>query len=134
MRKCGCRKKVCECFCLRSICSVAAGVAVTVLLIAVFSLFMSSFDIDESVENIAAFFSICSGSFTSGFILARIRRKSGLIAGLLCGVAVYSVVFFTSVFFFGFIASIGMLGRFLIIIIFGALGGVIGVNTKKFKR
>lgn len=46
-----CRKKFTECFCFRSMCSVAAGIAVTALLIAVFSLFMSSFDIDESVQE-----------------------------------------------------------------------------------
>ncbi|MCI5911401.1 MAG: TIGR04086 family membrane protein [Oscillospiraceae bacterium] len=129
-----CRRKFTECFCFKSMCSVAAGIAVTALLIAVFSLFMSSFDIDESVQNIAAAFAVCAGSFTAGFTLARIRRRNGFIAGLLCGAVIYSIVFFVSVFFFGFIASIGLFGRFIMILLFGAFGGVVGVNTKKFKH
>lgn len=117
-------------FCIQTFFSVIIGAAVVLIFIALFSSFMTNFDCSDFAENCACVFSICIGCFSSGFILARHRRKKGIWLGIMCGLLIYAAAFLISAALLGWLEEIGSLGKFILIIICGAAGGVAGVNSK----
>lgn len=117
--------------CLSIAISVVVGICIVFLCTAVFSVF--TFFLMDSME-FKAFFSTAAfivGAFFCGYMCGRFRRKRGLVEGIQCGILMYTIVSII-----GVIAGKGILSleKLLILIAFCALGGVIGVNSKRPKK
>lgn len=71
--------------------------------------------------------SLTAGGVISGKICGKYRRHRGLIDGTLCGVFLYVLIFSVG-FAFGETTDIKKL---LLLVVSGAIGGVIGVNSER---
>lgn len=97
---------------------------------ALISLFL---DIPEKYILILSALILAAAAYISAYRSTQLYRSKGLIQGLLCGAAVFLTALFLSVlsgsFGFGELTAI----KAVLCIIFGAVGGVKGINTKKTK-
>ncbi|MDO4863100.1 MAG: TIGR04086 family membrane protein [Ruminococcus sp.] len=71
------------------------------------------------------------GGFTAGYVCGKYRRRYGLLSGIVCGAVLYAALSLAGLFALGVPADIRKL---LLIVTAGAIGGVIGVNTKRPKN
>ncbi len=113
---------------------VAAGVLMSVAILALMSFIMSVRTVPQAALDPIAVFAMSAGAFVAGFCCARIIHKNGLGCGLLTGV-IFSIVLLVC----SFAApdntlGLGALLKSLIVIFSSMLGGVLGVNTRKGKK
>ena len=98
---------------------VISGIAAVVLLITD----------APAASSAAAIIAIAAGSFISGRVVGKMRRKNGIKSGALCGTVFIIPILLLSLIF-------GQLGTFMLFVkialsvIFGAAGGVSGVNAQ----
>lgn len=71
---------------------------------------------------------LTAGTFFSGRICGKYRRRRGLIDGLICGLLMYAALTAAAVITTGAAADIKKL---LLLALAGAAGGVAGVNSKR---
>lgn len=71
-----------------------------------------------------------AGVFIGAYIAAAIAKSRGLIIGLICGALMFVIFFFIGL-NTGETVSIITLLRFFVLMFFGALGGIKGVNKKE---
>ncbi|MDE6774870.1 MAG: TIGR04086 family membrane protein [Ruminococcus sp.] len=77
--------------------------------------------------NFLTVVSLMIGGYFSGFICGRYRRKHGFIDGAVCGIIIYILLISG-----GMICSVFPLKeKLLLLMIAGAVGGVVGVNSKR---
>lgn len=82
----------------------------------------------SGAAGVAAIAAIAAGSFISGRVVGKINRKNGMKSGAICGTAFIVPILLFSVIF-------GKAGTFLLFVkialsvVFGAVGGVSGVNA-----
>lgn len=74
--------------------------------------------------------SLIISGIVSGKICGKYRRRRGLIDGIICGTALYAVIFVTGLLF----GEITDIKKLLLLVIAGAVGGVLGVNSKRPKN
>lgn len=70
------------------------------------------------------------GTYCGGYICARKRRRSGMAMGVLCGVIIFMIVLIIGTLFAKAALGIGAGGKLVLAVVCGAVGGVVGVNTK----
>ncbi len=75
--------------------------------------------------------SLAAGAYTAAYICGKYRRRKGLICGTVCGVLLYVVITVPAITILGEWAGIKKL---LLLTVFGAAGGVAGVNSKRPKK
>lgn len=71
------------------------------------------------------------GAYTGAFVYGKYRRRKGLFGGSLCGALMYLVIAAVSIALTGEITGIKKL---LLLTVFGAAGGVAGVNSKRPRK
>lgn len=72
--------------------------------------------------------SLAFGAYTGAFLHGKYRRRKGIFAGSLCGVLMYAAVSISCFIICGQPTGIKKL---LLLAVFGAAGGVAGVNSKR---
>lgn len=108
--------------------SAFAGAIIAVAFIAVFSLFVFFFM--DSLQYIS-FFSTTAlvvGASAAGFICGKRRRRNGLKEGILCGAVIYLLILIGGVILCSTAVSFKKL---ILLAVAGAIGGVMGVNSKR---
>ena len=75
--------------------------------------------------------SLAAGAYIAAFICGKYRRRKGLICGTLCGLFLYAVISAVGAIVLGEFAGIKKL---LLLTVFGAAGGVAGVNSKRPRK
>lgn len=101
---------------------------ITAVLISGFAfLFISDFRLLRLVSLIPVF----TGAFSGAFICGKYRRRKGLISGIACGIIIYALIAAAGAFFTGRLTRIGKL---LLLVTAGAMGGITGVNSKRPKN
>lgn len=99
--------------------AVISGIAALILLIT-----------DAAAASAAAaIIAIAAGSFVSGRVVGKMRRKNGIKSGVLCGIIFIAPILLLSI-LFGEAGSFMMFVKIALSIIFGAAGGVSGVNAQ----
>ena len=71
------------------------------------------------------------GTYFGGFICAKKYRKNGLIRGAVCGFSIFLTVTILGSIFAGSILSFSASSKLLLVVITGAVGGAVGVNSKR---
>jgi putative membrane protein (TIGR04086 family) len=92
---------------------------------------MTKLDTPEAIVSLMSSVALCVGAYSGGYISSRRRRQNGLITGLICGVIIYLVIFLVGVILSRVSISFGFFSKLIMVIACGAIGGVIGVNSKK---
>lgn len=77
--------------------------------------------------NFLTVVSLMIGGYFSGFICGRYRRRHGLVDGVICGAIIYAVLMCGGLAYDVFPVK----EKLLLLMIAGAVGGVVGVNSKR---
>lgn len=113
---------------------ILAALIASLILLAIFSVLLSTLDIPTVSVQVFACISIGAGALTGGFFSARILRNKGLLSGAATGLLFYAVLLIAG-------AAMGQadiqaltLLKVLLAVVFGAIGGIMGVNSKRRLR
>ncbi len=115
---------------------VGTGVVmVTLLLLSVLlSVLFSSAGISSSVFTPAAVFMLVLASFIGSIFAARLSKAKGLPVGIAVGITVSVILFLLNLIFLHNGLGWFLLAKLALILVSGAIGGIIGVNfTNKRK-
>lgn len=96
-----------------------------------FSLIVSKIDMPDAAITVMSTVSLCAGAYAGGFCCAKKRRKNGLVSGVLTGFSMFVVIFLISLIFARTAVSISAFSKLMWAVVFGAVGGVLGVNSKR---
>ncbi len=110
--------------------SSAAGAAVTIICCIIFSLI--TFFVLKTMMFLPYFsvISLFCGGISAGAICGKFRRRRGLIDGIICGCILSTAVISASITVGGFPS----VKKLLLLLAAGAVGGVMGVNSKRPKN
>ena len=114
--------------------SVAAGTAVSFLILCAFAALMSVRDLPHSAVVPMSILAVAAGTILSGYCCARILREKGLLWGLCCGTVIFLLAFFCELMLLGPVIGPLALYKFIIYAASGMIGGVLGVNKKRKVR
>lgn len=108
---------------------LCAGYAVLAVISGIAALILLITDAAASASSAAAVIAISAGSLTGGRVVGKMRRKDGIKSGALCGIAFIIPIFLLSI-IFGKAGTFMMFVKIALSVIFGAAGGVSGVNAQ----
>ena len=109
------------------LCGLLATAAAWLLLSALLFFVMKDIKPAGSFSGAALAF----GAYTGSFLYGKYRRRRGLFGGSLCGAVMYGVLSVCSIIILGVPSGIKKL---LLLTVFGAAGGVAGVNSKRPRK
>ena len=113
---------------------VAVSVAVMlILLCAICGLLVVMGAVPYRLLPYIALIADAGGAFCGTYIAAALHKGRGLILGLICGFILFVIHFFAGLCSGGSV-GIATLLRFIVLIVFGILGGIAGVNKKEKLR
>ncbi|MGN1457599.1 MAG: TIGR04086 family membrane protein [Acutalibacteraceae bacterium] len=81
-----------------------------------------------------AIFTACIGAFVGGYFSARVKKSNGLLMGAVCALVMFVVLLLVGIAFAGDIFGVVSLLRMGVMIISGAIGGVLGVNKHRRRK
>jgi putative membrane protein (TIGR04086 family) len=105
------------------------GLIIIALLFVVFAFGMSFFILPTSSAAITASISVAVGAFFGGFVAAKKLTQKGLIAGAICGFAIFLIFTVIGMAAFKTAPSTNTVIRLLIFVLAGSIGGIIGVGN-----
>ncbi len=106
------------------------GVICIFLILLAFSFLVERFNVPNPLLSIISVISISFGAFIGGYTAGFKKRKNGLTTGIVAGIITYILVMIIGALISNF-TEFSFLTKLIIMIIFGAIGGVLGVNAKK---
>lgn len=118
-------------FCL--LVAVVVGFFVIMGCLFLFSVIVSKIDLPKGALAVMSTMALCVGAFSGGLTCAKKRRKNGLFMGVLTGVAMFVLIFVLSIIFARTAVTFTAAAKLFWAVVFGAVGGIIGVNSKRHK-
>ena len=118
---------------LRIFKAAVAGVLFSALLLLLFSFILSKKDIPLGTVNLFSAVLISAASFLSGYVAAKSIKQRGMAIGSACGMIIFlfvALLSFMNSFEIGVLAAI----KLIISVLSGAIGGIIGVNSKRMRK
>lgn len=110
---------------------VAVSIAVTLLLMCLICLIMTfSSVIPYQLLPYVLLIADAGGVFCGAYVCAALNKSKGLILGLVCGFILFIILFIAGLSTGGTISLVTLL-RFIVLMVFGTLGGIKGVNKKE---
>ncbi len=110
--------------------SALSGFAIIIVCILAFAFIITKIDVTDKVVSVLSSAALCAGAYAGGFISAKKRRKNGLFMGVLCGLFMFFIILIVSTFFIQTISGFSPSLKLILTLIFGAIGGIVGVNSK----
>jgi putative membrane protein (TIGR04086 family) len=108
---------------------VIGSFIISIVLLGVISFVFTVQDIPQSAIMPLVFFAICGGAFVGGFFSSHLFKNKGLAIGALTGLLFFLILYITGVSMHQInVGSLAVL-KLVLSIVFGALGGIVGVNT-----
>lgn len=92
---------------------------------------MTKIDVPKSITQVLSIAALALGSYFGGYICAKKYRKNGLFRGAACGFIIFVAVMIIGSVFAGSVISLTSSTKLLLVIAAGAVGGAIGVNSKR---
>lgn len=110
--------------------SALSGFAIIIVCILAFAFIITKIDVTDKVVSVLSSAALCAGAYAGGFISAKKRRKNGLFMGVLCGLFMFFIILVVSTFFIQTISGFSPSLKLILTLLFGAIGGIVGVNSK----
>ena len=111
---------------------LVSGMLVCVLFLVLFaSVFVKLGSIPQNLINVFALIAAALGAFAAGYIALRIFKEKGLYFGATCGSLVFLIFTISGFFVSGESISSFTFIKLLLLVFFGALGGVLGTNKRR---
>lgn len=107
---------------------VIVGYVVTLVMCVAAALLMLMTDSAEGMSGTASVIATAAASFFAGRSAGKLRRRSGLKTGALCGI-IYIIPLLLLSLLFGSFGGVLFFIKLFMCIAFGAAGGVLGVNS-----
>ena len=104
------------------------GSAAIFVLLMLFSVILSSYDLPLGVLQPMAVLAILTGCFLAGFICARLMNQHGMVWGGICGGILFICLVLAQAMGQSACFGISMLPKCVMVLTAGMLGGVFGVN------
>lgn len=111
--------------------AVLAGIGAVSILLFVFGEIAVKIDVPDNMMSVMAQIALAAGCFAAAYTLSARRRKNGLILGLRCASAAFAAVFLTGIILSQGFSIGGIISKILIILSVSAIGGILGVNSKR---
>lgn len=109
--------------------SVLLAYIVTILLIGIFSVFIAYLTISDKTAELVLFAIIIVSILFSSFVLSRNIERAGLLNGFLLALGYCAVLYLGSLFKDAQPTSM-YASRYITLCASGALGGILGINSK----
>lgn len=101
------------------------------LLLLLFSAVMALRDVPLSFADPMMVVASAAGTFAGGYFCARILREKGMFLGMICGGALFLLLFLCSLPIAGAHFTFLLPVKLLSMLLAGAVGGILGVNHKR---
>ena len=113
--------------------AVAVGLAVSSVVLLLFSFVMTKKDIPFSLINPLSAGLLMLASFLAGFIAAKDFKRRGMLTGALCGAVIFVAALIASAMFSAEIGAAAAI-KLAISALSGAIGGILGVNSDRKRK
>lgn len=110
--------------------STVCGTMLISLLIIFFGLASTKGNFPSGVISVLISMSISAGGYLSGYLYGKQKRHKGITNGILCGAIIYIAVFAFGIIYLNSLPPIRLIRFLFLLCIAGAVGGIIGVNSK----
>ncbi len=110
--------------------STFCGLLIIILLIIIFSAAGAKNIFPDIVVSILLIIAIASGGFLSGYLYCKQKRHKGILNGMLCGLIIYVAILMFGIVYMRKLPSLYFCKYMVILGLTGAIGGVLGVNSK----
>ncbi len=111
------------------------GILICMLMLLIISfVFVKMQSIPEAAVVPSAIFTACAGAFAGGYFSARIKKSTGMISGVLSALTMFIVLLLTGTAYSGDGFGIISILRMVVMLISGAIGGILGVNKRKRRK
>lgn len=111
-----------------------SGTVLILVLFALFAVAITKFSISAGILSLLVVIAGGLGAFLAGYIASRAIGRKGLVIGLVSGVIFVVILAISSLASAGNFGGGQSLTKFIVILAAAALGGVLGVNSKKSRR
>lgn len=98
-----------------------------------FAFVLSRINAPAVLVSVLATIALGIGGYFGGYLCARKRHKNGMMLGVICGIIIFMVILLIGAVFAKAALGLGSAGKLMLTMICGAVGGVVGVNTKKHR-
>lgn len=106
------------------------GTSLSAGLVIFFSYIGSKLDLPTGLISIMLSISFAAGGILAGYLFGKNKRRLGLLNGMVCGAVMYAETFVVGIFFVGGAPPLRLMRYLFLLCASGALGGVLGVNSK----
>ncbi|WP_051588858.1 TIGR04086 family membrane protein [Ruminococcus sp. NK3A76] len=110
-----------------------AGYVVVFAMITVFSALSSRASPDDDLMSVFTALALFAGAYAGGYISAKNRHKNGLLMGVCCGLFMFLIILIVGTVISHHTNGFGAPVKFLITVVAGGVGGLIGVNSTTFR-
>lgn len=114
--------------------SVIVGIVAVTLTMFLAASICLALDMSDNFSSLVSGICLGVGAVVSGFLTGKKIKCGGIINGIFCGIIMYLIVFFLSLFISENGFTIVTLSHSLITVISSAIGGVLGVNTSSKRK
>lgn len=111
--------------------SLLAFIGAVSLCLLIFGEIAVKIDLSDGIFSVMAQLSLCAGCFAAAYTVSKQKRRKGLIIGLYCGSIVFIGTFLLGIIFSKGFSAGGVIIKLLTVFSCSAIGGVLGVNSKK---
>lgn len=113
--------------------SAVFGIGVILVCLMGFAFVLSRINAPAVLVSILATIALGIGGYFGGYLCARKRHKNGMLLGVICGVIIFMIILIIGAVFAKAALGLSTAGKLILTMLCGAVGGVVGVNTKKHR-
>lgn len=113
--------------------AILAGFLVTALVLLFFSFILTKIDAPENVIKLLSTVALGVGTYFGGYICSKHKHNKGIYRGALCGFLMFCIIVVFGAIFADTVLSFSATTKLVLTLVCGAIGGIVGANSK-FKR
>ncbi len=110
--------------------SIFKSLLLSIIPISIFCYAMLYLNIPELAIDTVSYILIGWMSYNSADSSAQIYRNNGILQGLVCGIAIFIILFAFNLMINGFVFTAALPAKLFITILCGVIGGIKGINRK----
>lgn len=114
--------------------TIIGAIMCMLMLIIVSFVFVKIQSVPETAVVPAAIFIACAGAFVGGYFAARIRKSTGMAVGAISALLMFIILLLVGMLFMGDNFGVVSFLRMVLMLLSGAIGGVLGVNKRKRRK
>lgn len=110
--------------------AILAGFLITMLVLMFFSFILTKIDAPDKVVKLLSTVALGVGTYFGGYICSRRKHNKGIYRGALCGFMMFCVIVIFGAIFADTVLSFSATSKLVLTLVCGAIGGIVGANSK----